>query len=64
MWYVIPHNKSIAEHLAQSQSGFNNFGEAREKADFLRAETGNHYHVIKIQTVWTTKTIEEAMKEG
>ena len=63
MWYVIPHNKTIAEVLAPNPSAFLNFSDARDKAEFLRKETGIHYHVIKIQTVWTTKTLHEAMQE-
>lgn len=61
MWYVIPHNKTIAEHLATQPKAFDNFGEARDKAEFLREETGKQYHVIKIQVAWTTQTMAEAM---
>jgi len=59
MWYVIPYNKSIAETLAHNPASFNNFGEARDKAEFLREETGDHYQIIKIQTAWTTKTLAD-----
>ena len=71
MWYVIPHkwhviprNKTTAEHLAMNPTGFNNFDEAQDKAEYLREETGKHYYVVKIQTVWTTKTLAEAMGES
>lgn len=64
MWYVIPHNKSIAEHLATQPTPFDNFGDARDKAEYLREETGQHYHVTKIQTAWTTLTLHEEMQKG
>lgn len=63
MWYVIPCNKTIAEHLSTQPKAFEGFGEACAKAQFLREQTKNQYHVIKVQIAWTTQTIAEAMAE-
>lgn len=64
MWYVIPQNKTIAEHLAMQPKAFNSFGEACEKAKFLREYTKSQYHVVKVQVAWTTETLAEAMAEA
>lgn len=64
MWYVIPHDKTISEHLATQPMPFDNFDGARDKAEYLRKDTGKQYHVIKIQVVWTTQTMAEAMARG
>lgn len=63
MWYIIPRGMSISQALAEGAQPVSSFNEAREEADALRHSTGNHYHVIKIQMVWTTTTLADLLEE-
>lgn len=63
MWYIIPRGMSISQALAEGAQPVSSFNEAREEADALRHSTGNHYHVIKIQMVWTTTTLADLLAE-
>lgn len=51
MWYIIPHGSPLT---FDPLDGFDNFGDARERADALHRSSGNHYHVVKVQTAHTT----------
>lgn len=60
MWYVVPHGASVNFY---TDPKFDNALEAKEHAQALYDSFGHHYHVMKIQTVWTTQTLAEAMEE-
>lgn len=36
---------------------------AKAAAERLHAKTGDHFNVIRLETVWTTQTLGEAMAE-
>lgn len=57
MFYVV--RKS--ERLDQYHAKFHRQHEAREYAESLKATYGHNYDVIKVATVWTTQTLEEAV---
>jgi len=40
---------------------FKTSGEAKTHAQALHDSFDYHYHVLKIQTVWTTQTLKEVM---
>jgi hypothetical protein len=56
MWYVLPYDKPIAEMLAQYPGAFPTYLSATEKAETLHDMTGQHYRVVRIEAVWSTKT--------
>lgn len=58
MYYVVRKNKD----LNQWHSRYHREGDAREQAEDLKKTFGHNYDVIKVATVWTTQTLEEAMK--
>jgi hypothetical protein len=57
MYYVIRKN----EGLSQWHSRYDEQSKAREHAEHLKKTFRHDYDVIKVATVWTTQTIEEAM---
>ena len=42
---------------------FNVYSEAAQWADKRHADTGHHYTVIKVESVYTTQTLAELLKE-
>ena len=60
MWYVVPHGASVNMN---TDPRFETSGEAKTHAQALHDSFDHHYHVLKIQTVWTTQTLAEAMGE-
>jgi hypothetical protein len=61
MYYIVKHGEvlsTIADICTLSLAA------AKRTADEMHERTGDHYHVVKIQTVWTTKTLAEAMGES
>jgi hypothetical protein len=60
MWYIVKHGEKLD---TATDPRFDNFGEARDRAEALHASFGSHYHVTKVHTVWTTLTLHEAMSE-
>ena len=60
MWYVVPHGATLNMETNQP---FDNYNEAKEKAEVLHQSFGNHYHVIRVTVAYTTKTLAEAMAE-
>jgi len=61
MWHVVPHGASVNMN---TDPRFETSGEAKTHAQALYDSFDHHYHVLKIQTVWTTKTLYEAMREN
>ena len=59
MYYIVKHGETISTVADISTSSRD---AARQAAEHLHETTGDHYHVIKVETVWTTKTLAEAME--
>jgi hypothetical protein len=59
MYYVVRHGKKLTDEL-----GSETYVAAKRFAEQCHKETGHHYHVVELKTVWTTKTLAEAMAEG
>lgn len=60
MYYIVKHGETLSTTADLSTS---NRDAATQAADHLYETTGDHYHVLKVETVWTTKTLAEAMEE-
>lgn len=50
MYYVVDHKKRISI----TELGFDTYGAAKRFAEQRHKETGDHYHVVEVKTVWTT----------
>lgn len=59
MYYVVRKHENIMHYHAR----FVKEVQAREYAEGLKRDFGHNYDVLKLETVWTTQTLEEAMKE-
>ena len=59
MWYVVPHGAAIS---IDTKERFDSPNDAAEHAHALHQLHGDHYHVVKVQVVWTTQTLAEAME--
>lgn len=59
MFYVV----KKGEQLDQWHARYHRQSEAREYAEGLKNTLGHNYDVIKIETVWTTQTLDEAMRK-
>ena len=62
MFYVIP-TEANQFTVGMFSKSFTNFHAAREHADKRKQETGYNYTVHEINSVYTTQTLDEAMKE-
>lgn len=60
MYYIVKHGETLS--TTADRCTFN-LKAAKEAADKLHEATGDHYHVIEVKTLWTTKTLAEAMTE-
>ncbi len=60
MWYVVPYGACVNTN---TDPRFETSGEAKDHAETLRDLYNHHYHVLKIQCVYTTQTLDEAIKE-
>lgn len=60
-YYVVKHGKG--PDTINPSSAFHSSHKANEWADARHKETGNHYYVLKVDTVYTTKTLAEVMAE-
>lgn len=58
MYYVCRKGDGIQNYHAS----FHEETTARNYAENLKALYGHNYDVIKVATVWTTQTLEEAMR--
>lgn len=60
-YYIVRHGKPFEpEH----QTPWDDIDRAVYTAEMRRKETGHHYYVMKVESVWTTQTLAEAMEEG
>jgi hypothetical protein len=59
MYYVLRHHDNIMNYHAR----FEKLEHAKEYAEGLKKDFGHQYVVLKVETVWTTQTLTEAMEE-
>lgn len=59
MYYIVKHGETLSTTADICTS---NRDAAKQAAEHLHETTGDHYHVIKVETVWTTKTLAEALE--
>lgn len=59
MYYVTKNGEGLLNY----HSRFNDLSKAREYAENLKATYGHNYDVIRVETVWTTQTLDEAMRK-
>lgn len=57
MYYVVRKYQSLDQYHARYESQ----KQAREYAESLKATYGHEYDVIKVETVWTTQTLADAL---
>jgi hypothetical protein len=57
MYYVTRKDHGIINYHARYESQ----KQAREYAESLKATYGHEYDVIKVETVWTTQTLAQAL---
>jgi len=62
MYYVIEKNSRIIE--ANIYSGFHFLQNAKELAEDLKNEHGKQYEIVRVETVYTTQTFDEAHLEA
>ena len=56
-WFVVLHNAAIN---AQMDEGFDCVNDAVEKAYALHTSSGNHYDVMAVQSVWTSRALNNS----
>lgn len=59
MFYVV----RVGAGLQDYHSAFSSLAAAQNYAENLKAALGHQYRVDKVETVWTTKALAEAMEE-
>lgn len=60
MYYIVKHGETLST-IADLCS--RDLAAAKAAADDLRERTGDHYRVIKVETVWTTTTLADLLNE-
>ena len=61
MYYVVKKDTDLSDYH-YIFSGENAFKKAKVSAEKLKFCFGHDYNVIKVETVWTTLTLDEAMR--
>jgi hypothetical protein len=59
MYFIVPKDRSIIKNVGKTH----NLYDAQKFADKLREETGLHYDVIHMASVYTTQTMAELMEQ-
>ncbi len=59
MYYIVKHGETLSTTADISTSSRD---AAKQAAEHLHETNGDHYHVIKLETVWTTKALAEALE--
>ena len=59
MYYVVRSNEGLENY----HWAFNNIDQAKEAALNLKKTYGHNYAIIKVDSVWTTQTLAEAMEK-
>jgi hypothetical protein len=63
MYYVIRKGEQDLTYYHEPMpSKFHDQTPARAYAENLKSYHGHNYDVIKVETVWTTQTLDEAMR--
>ena len=60
MYYIVKHGEALNTFTDLCT---HNLAAARAAADDLHTRTGDHYHAIKVETVWTTTTLADLLNE-
>jgi hypothetical protein len=58
MYYVVRSDEGLENYAFT----FDNIKDAKESAMRLKRLLGHQYSIIKVETVWTTQTLDEAMR--
>jgi hypothetical protein len=58
MYYIVKKGEGLDKYIETWEL----LGRAKQKADMLKSLLGHNYDVIKVEVVWTTQTLYEAMK--
>jgi len=58
MYYIVKKGEDLDKYIETWEL----LGRAKQKADMLKSLFGHNYDVIKVEVVWTTQTLYEAMK--
>jgi hypothetical protein len=59
MYYIVKRGEVLSTIADLST---HNLAAAKEKADALHASFGDHWHVVKVETVWSTTTLGDLIK--
>lgn len=66
MFYVVPATTTIPDFVQTKEPDhrgkFVHVEHAKDQADALAYETGEHFNVVDIRIVYTTQTIEDAVR--
>lgn len=57
-YYIVPQGGALSLDSVLTQA-IHTQREARERADALHQSFGNHYSVVRVETVWTTTTLAD-----
>jgi hypothetical protein len=61
-YYIIPRGSPAVTF--DPGEAIHTAGEAVERANSLHQSSGNHYHVVKVETIWVTTTLADLKAEG
>lgn len=59
-YYIVPRNEQL--DISNNYEAYD-INDARRFADRLHEKTGDHYHVVKVETVWSTTTLADLLAE-
>ena len=62
MYFVIRHGSELK--ITDYTPRFASQNEATDWAEKRKAATGKNYHVLKLETIWTTQTLGDLKQEG
>lgn len=60
MFYVVQKGMEVTQYHAR----YHKQSEARKYAEELKRTFGHNYDIIHLNTVWTTQTLDEAMRKA
>lgn len=60
MFYVVQKGMEVTQYHAR----YHKQSEARKYAEELKRIFGHNYDIIHLNTVWTTQTLDEAMRKA
>ena len=62
MYFVIPYGQDLK--LTDFTPRFHNQDEAIQRAEKRKLAAGKNYHVLKLETVWTTQTLADLKEQN